>query len=120
ILVTDDEPDMVTWLTTFLEDNGYNTITANDGIECFEKAKSEHPDLITLDVAMDRQSGMKTLKQLQEFEGTSNIPIIIITGMSTDLKGFIRRTKSVEFPQGFIEKPVDRDELLRTVRKLLT
>ena len=118
ILIVDDEPDMVIWLKTFLEDNGFDTISAIDGIECFEKAKFEHPDLITLDISMDRQSGMKTLKELQEAGETSDIPIVIITGVSSDLKRFIERSKHIEFPAAFLEKPVDRDELLKTVTKL--
>ncbi|MBD3170468.1 MAG: response regulator [candidate division Zixibacteria bacterium] len=118
ILVVDDEPDMVTWLTAFLEDNGYETISAANGIEGFDKAKKESPDLITLDVSMDKQSGVKTLKVLQESEETSNIPVIMITGVSSDIKRFIEREKRLNFPQAFLEKPVDRDELLKKVKEL--
>ena len=57
ILVVDDEPDMVEWLTTFFEDNGYATIFAHDGFDGFEKVLSEKPDLITLDITMNRESG---------------------------------------------------------------
>ena len=69
ILVVDDEEDMVTWLTTLLEDNGYRTTAAYNGVEAFEKAKSERPDLITLDISMDKESGVKTLRHLQEDPG---------------------------------------------------
>ena len=119
ILVVDDEPDMVAWLTTFLEDNGYSTVSAEDGIEAFEKAKSESPDLITLDVAMDRQSGTKTLRFLQEAPETSDTPIIMITGVSIEIKRFIERNKHLQMPEAFMEKPIDRDELLVTIRKLI-
>ena len=119
ILVVDDEPDMVAWLTTFLEDNGYSTVSAEDGIEAFEKAKSESPDLITLDVAMDRQSGTKTLRVLQEAPETSDTPIIMITGVSIEIKRFIEHNKHLQMPQEFMEKPIDRDELLVTIRKLI-
>lgn len=118
ILVVDDEPDMVTWITTIFEDNGYDTISASDGIEGFEKAKSEKPDLITLDISMDKESGLKALRHLQESEDTENIPIIIITGVSVDLKRFIERNSKLKFPEAFLEKPIDKDELLNTVKKL--
>ncbi|UCE67245.1 MAG: response regulator [Candidatus Zixiibacteriota bacterium] len=119
ILVVDDEPDMVTWLMTIFEDNGYDTISAENGIEAFDKAKSEQPDLITLDISMDQESGLKALRNLQESEETSNIPIIIVTGVSVDLKRFIERNKKLKFPEAFLEKPIDKDELLDTVAKLI-
>lgn len=119
ILVVDDEPDMVTWLTTIFEDNGYDTLSAENGIEAFDKARAEHPDLITLDISMDRESGLKALRNLQESNETSGIPIIIVTGVSTDLKRFIERNKKLKFPEAFLEKPIDKDELLGTVAKIL-
>jgi CheY-like chemotaxis protein len=119
ILVVDDEEDMVTWLTTLLEDNGYSTIAAYNGAEGFEKAKTEKPDLITLDISMDKESGVKTLRHLQEDELTSGIPVIIVTGVATEIKQFIERQKHVRPPAGFMEKPIEKDELLKTVAKLV-
>ena len=57
ILIVDDEPDMVEYLKTLYEDNGFNTITAADGVEGFAKAESNQPDLISLDITMDKESG---------------------------------------------------------------
>lgn len=119
ILVIDDEPDMVEWLTTFLEDNGYATLSAISGAEGFAKARSEQPDLITLDISMADESGLKALRNFQETEQTAGIPIIMVTGVSTDVKRFIERNKHLKMPPAFMEKPVDRDELLRNVKKLL-
>ena len=118
VLVVDDEPDMVTWITTIFEDGGYDTISANNGIEGFEKAKSEKPDLITLDISMDKESGLKALRHLQESDDTKEIPIIIITGVSVDLKRFIERNSKLKFPEAFLEKPIDKNELLDTAKKL--
>jgi len=119
ILVVDDEEDMVVWLTTLLEDNGYTTISAYNGTEGFKKAKSEKPDLITLDVSMDQESGVKTLRHLQEDPDTANIPIVMVTGVSTDIKQFIERNKKIQLPAAFMEKPIDKDELINTVSKLI-
>lgn len=119
VLVVDDEPDMVTWISTIFEDHGYATISAENGIEAFAKAKSEHPDLITLDISMEEESGVKALRTLQETKETADIPIIIITGVSPDLKRFIERSKKIQFPAAFLEKPIDKDELLETVNRLL-
>jgi DNA-binding response OmpR family regulator len=119
ILVVDDEPDMVEWLTTFLEDNDFATISAFNGAEAFEKAKNESPDLITLDITMDEESGMRALKNLQENESTANIPIVIITGITPDLKKFIDRSGQVKSPDAYFEKPVERDALLKRIKELL-
>jgi DNA-binding response OmpR family regulator len=119
ILVVDDEPDIVTWLTTIFEDGGYDTISANSGAEGFSKAKAEKPDMITLDISMDDESGLKALRKFQETSETSNIPIIIITGVSPDVKRFIDRNKKIQLPAAFMEKPIDREELLAKTKELV-
>jgi len=119
ILIVDDEPDMVEWLTAFFEDNGYATTFAHDGFVGFEKAESEMPDLITLDVSMDKESGIKMFRKLNESEKTSKIPVIMLTGVSVDFKKFISSRKQVPPPTAYFEKPVDRDELLKKVKELI-
>jgi len=119
ILVVDDETDVIEWMTTFFEDNGYATLSALNGADAFEKAKSDKPDLVTLDITMDQESGMRALKNLQGTEETKNIPIIICTGVSPDMKQFIERTKQLNAPAAFMEKPIDRDALLAKVKELI-
>jgi DNA-binding response OmpR family regulator len=119
ILVVDDEPDIVEGFTTLFEDNGYTTISASNGREAFALAQSEKPDLITLDITMDQESGMRALRNLQDTEATSSIPIIIVTGVSPDLKTFIDRARKLEFPAAFMEKPVDNAQLLAKVKELI-
>jgi len=119
ILVVDDEPDMVEWLTTFFEDNGYKTCFAHDGFDGFEKTLAEKPDLITLDITMDRESGIKMYRKLHDSEATKKIPVIIVTGVSPELKGFIERRKQVDPPAAFFEKPVEKEKLLETVKELI-
>ena len=119
ILIVDDEPDMVEWLKSFFEDNGYSTIFSHDGFDGFNKAKSENPDLITLDISMDKESGIKMYRNLGSTDETKEIPVIMITGVSPELKGFIERRKQVNPPAGYFEKPVDRDELLKKIKELI-
>jgi len=119
ILVVDDEPDMVEWLTTFFQDNGYETCFANDGFSGFEKVKSERPDLITLDITMDKESGIKMYRKLHEDKETAKIPVVMLTGVSADFKRFISTRSQVPPPTAYFEKPVDRDELLKKVRELI-
>jgi DNA-binding response OmpR family regulator len=119
ILIIDDEEDVVTYLSAFFLDNGFKIITAINGKEGFEKAKSENPDIITLDISMPEESGVKALRDLQHNESTKNTPIIIVTGVSTDMKRFIETRKQVHPPEGYFEKPIDREALLKKIKELL-
>jgi CheY-like chemotaxis protein len=119
ILVIDDEPDMVEWLTTFFQDNGYETIHSYDGFDGFDKARREKPDLITLDISMDRESGVKCYRKLHDDPETKDIPVIMLTGVAPEFKGFIERRKQVDPPEAYFEKPVDKEALLRKVRELI-
>jgi DNA-binding response OmpR family regulator len=118
ILVVDDEPDMVEWMTTFFEDHGFDTISASDGMEGMAKAEADQPDLITLDITMDKESGVKMFRNLQGSEKTSKIPVIIVTGMASEFRKFIETRKQVDPPDAYFEKPVDRDALLAKVKEL--
>jgi DNA-binding response OmpR family regulator len=119
ILVVDDEPDVVTYLGTFFEDNGFAVIHAKNGKEGFEKAKSEHPDLITLDITMPEESGVKMFREIQGEAATADIPVIIITGVTSEFKKFIETRRQVHPPIGYFEKPINRDDLLAKVNEIL-
>lgn len=119
ILIVEDELDQRTWLEAFFTDNGYETITAENGQIGFEKVKSEKPDLITLDISMDNESGIKMFRNVQESPDTDKIPVIMITGVSPEFKTFIEKRKQVHPPAGYFEKPVDRDALLQKVKELI-
>lgn len=119
ILIIDDEKDILTYLSTFFVDNGFDVITAFDGKEGVQQAILRKPDIITLDVSMPEESGVKALRELQNNESTKNTPIIIITGLASDFKRFIETRKQVHPPEGYFEKPIDRDELLVKVKELL-
>jgi len=119
ILIIDDEPDTLTYFSDLLQDNGFETITADNGIDGVEKMKEDRPDLVTLDITMPEMSGTKFYRTLREDEATANIPIIIITGISEDFKKFISTRRNVPPPDGYLSKPVEADELLDMVNKLL-
>ena len=119
ILIIDDEEDVITYLSAFFTDNGFDTIYAMNGKDGVEKAKSEKPDIITLDVSMPEESGVRALRDLQNNESTKNTPIIMVTGVSIDMKRFIETRRQVHPPEGYFEKPIDREALLKKVKELL-
>lgn len=119
ILVVDDEADVVAYLAAFLGDNGYEVISASDGREGFSLAKSVPPDLVTLDITMPNESGVRMLRDLREDPETAHLPVVIITGISSEFKAFIESRKRLRPPEGYFEKPIDRDALLARIRQLL-
>jgi CheY-like chemotaxis protein len=119
ILVVEDEPDQIAYLDALFKDQGFAVITAANGREGFEKAKSQRPDLITLDISMPEESGVRMFRDLQGDPATSDIPVIVITGITHDFKRFIETRKQVRPPQGYFDKPLDREKLLARIHELL-
>ncbi len=119
ILVVDDEPDIRTYLTTFLEDAGYATASAANGDDGLVKARSEAPDLVTLDLTMPEKSGVKLYTELKGDAKLKAIPVVVITGIQGDIEKFLKTRKQVPPPEDFMAKPIDRDALLAKIRKLI-
>lgn len=119
ILVVDDDPDARDFLTTVLEDHGFSAVTANDGTEALKRIEESSPDLVALDITMPEKSGVAVYRKLKEDEQLKSIPVIIVTGISDDFKRFISTRRQVPPPEGYISKPVDHDEFLSMVRRLL-
>lgn len=115
ILVVDDEEDQRTYLETLFAENGYETATATDGEEALPKVREFHPDLITLDIIMPRETGVKFYRQLNKDPQLSKIPVIILSGVTRYKELFARDHATMPKPLAFIDKPVDRDLLLTTI-----
>jgi CheY-like chemotaxis protein len=126
ILILDDEPNVVTYMETLLQDNGYDTVSAGDGSEGMERVRSEKPDLITLDISMPKKSGVRFYRELKEDPDLAAIPVVVVTaitgygGKPEDFQKFISSRKHLPPPEGFAPKPIDRDELLKAIGELLT
>jgi len=82
ILVVEDEEILLTALSEELKQEGFDVVGAKDGVEGLEKAASEQPNLMLLDLVMPRLDGIGTLKQLKAQENTKNIPVVILTNLS--------------------------------------
>jgi CheY-like chemotaxis protein len=126
ILILDDEANVVTYLQTLLQDNGYDTVSAADGNEGMEKMRSEKPDLVTLDISMPEKSGVGFYRELKEDPELASIPVVVVSavtgygGKPEDFEKFLGSRKNVPPPDGFVPKPIDRDELLKAIGDLLS
>lgn len=122
ILIVDDEPGLVSYIDILLQDNGFSTIKAFNGKEGMEKAIAESPDLITLDISMPEETGIRMFSELQENPETSQIPVVIITGLSSEFKRFLdylERKKRLSAPTEYYEKPIDKDVFIAKVKEIL-
>jgi CheY-like chemotaxis protein len=112
ILVVDDEPDVVKYLETLLKTGGYEVVTASDGDEALKIAESDPPDLISLDIMMPKETGVRFYRKIKKKDSLKNIPIIVVSGMAG-------RHLAVPEPNAIFEKPVNREEYLSTIKSLL-
>lgn len=119
ILVVDDDPDAREFLVTVLEDNGFAAVTASDGTEAVSLLETQVPDLVTLDITMPEKSGVAVYRKLREDDRLKAIPVIIITGVSDDFKQFISSRRQVPPPDGYMSKPVEHEQFLAMVQRLL-
>jgi CheY-like chemotaxis protein len=116
ILVTDDEPDFVTYISTILEDNGATLFNAYDGEQAIELARREKPDLMTLDISMPGKSGIEVFDYFRKDGELKSIPICVITGKPELRKLIYERPDSP--PEGYIDKPITEKELILNIRKI--
>jgi CheY-like chemotaxis protein len=117
ILVADDEPDFVTFVSTLLEDNGATVITAADGKQALELARTEKPDLLTLDITMPGKSGEEVYEEIRRDRELKDLRVCIITG-KPELRRLIYQ-RAVTPPDGYVDKPITEETLLLNVRKIL-
>jgi DNA-binding response OmpR family regulator len=82
VLIVEDEEILLTALCEELKQEGFDAVGAKDGQEGVEKASSEKPELILLDLVMPRLDGIGALKQLKQDPATKDIPVVILTNLS--------------------------------------
>ena len=140
VLIVDDEPNTVKFLSLALRKNGYLPLAAYDGKEGLEKVAEFKPDLVILDVMMPKKTGWVVFRQLRKIEQYRSIPVIMLTAVSDvlkardteldeepdyGLKSLLRkaiqqmREDGLNRPELFVDKPIDPQELVEDVRNLI-
>jgi len=110
ILIVDDEPDIVEFISYNLKNKGYLIATANDGVEAIRKARDFRPDLILLDIMMPNKDGLETVRELRSLPDFEDTAIIFLTALN-DERYEIEGLKLGA--DDFISKPI-KPELLAT------
>ena len=133
VLVVDDDPDEIAYLSAILDDHQMKTMSASDGKEAMRKVKETKPDIILLDLMMPKQSGLGFFNELKKKDEYKNIPVIVVSGATkvtgVDMKSYIydkefaeRKQKVVGIdvkPEAYVEKPVDPEKLIAAIQKFL-
>ncbi len=135
ILIIDDDPDILTYVSEVLKDNDYETSTAGNGVEGLESVRKARPDLVVLDLMMPRKSGVKFLNEIRQDAALKDVPILVLSGATgvtgVDMRQYLkeqpyrdRKEKALGVspdiaPDAYLDKPVDPAVLVETVRNLL-
>jgi len=114
ILIVEDEPNMVAGLRDNFEFEGYQVLTAPDGVAGLERALSESPDIVILDVMMPRMSGLDVCKQLKAKK--PSMPIIMLTARGQEVDKVVGLELGAD---DYVTKPFSIRELLARVKAVL-
>jgi two-component system phosphate regulon response regulator PhoB len=126
ILIVDDELNMRIFLCNLLGNCGYEAVDACDKFEGMEKAISEKPALIILDVTMPKESGIQMYRELKAHEDLKKVPVIMVSTIDKKTFSFYQKfqrlswDKGVPEPGAYLEKPLEAEELIKLVHRLTT
>lgn len=116
ILIVDDEPDLVELTGYHLRAAGFKTLTAFDGSEALNQARSHLPDLILLDLMLPELDGLSVCELLHRLPSTRQIPIIIVSAWKNEQSRLLGLELGAE---DYISKPFSPRELVLRVQKVL-
>ena len=122
ILLVDDDPDIVDYLASVLEDNGYEVASAGDAASGLSKMDEFEPDLVVIDVLMPGESGLSLLVSIRRHPRWSDIPLIVVTGsdriLEDDCQSYLGSHHGVRGPDGVLGKPIDLKTLLAVLKHM--
>ncbi|TKJ46170.1 hypothetical protein CEE35_00730 [Candidatus Aerophobetes bacterium Ae_b3b] len=122
ILIVDDDPDVREAVKIILETQPYELIFASNGEECLEQVKKKTPDLIILDLLMPKKDGFEVIKELRGHPSYPRIPILVLTAVKKEAAGrrYELETALRMDVDDYIEKPIQPDDLIDRVKRILT
>lgn len=118
ILIVDDDPDTVTYLSAWLEDNGYEVCSACDGRQGMEAINALRPDLVLMDVKMPNQTGLQLYKEIRAQQELATLPVVILTGMA-EYELFGDGCARLPEPFARLDKPPDLEVLHQVLLQAL-
>lgn len=125
ILIVDDDSDMQIFLSNLLETSGFIPISTGNSKDGIQKALKERPELIILDVPMPEKGGIKMHHDIKHDDRLKNIPVIMISTLEEKILLQYQRSlhifndQEILEPEAFLRKPLEVDEFLAMVRKIV-
>jgi phosphate regulon transcriptional regulator PhoB len=116
ILVVDDETDVLDLVTLNLRSAGYQISTADNGATALQKARTENPILIILDLMLPQMSGLEVCKTLKKDASTSHIPILMLTAKSEEVDKIVGLELGAD---DYVTKPFSPRELVLRVKSIM-
>jgi two-component system, OmpR family, alkaline phosphatase synthesis response regulator PhoP len=117
ILITEDDPSFLRFMSYLLGKEGYEVLTASNGVEGLFKAQEEKPDLLILDIMLPGLDGFEVCNQLRTNPETNRLPILMLSAKGQDGDRFTGIDVGAD---EYLVKPVERAVLLNTIEHLLT
>ena len=115
ILIADDEPSIRHLVSSML--SGKNTVlTAENGQQALDKIKVQRPDIVLLDIMMPKVDGYSTCAAIKKDPATSNIPVIMLTGVGHDLNRMLAEQMGAN---AYLTKPFNSSELIALIDKFI-
>lgn len=122
VLVVDDDPDIIDYFSSFLEDHGYHVGSAENAAMALDIVDEFGPDVILIDVMMPGRSGLDLLVRLRREPRWGDIPLVVVTGndqiLEDDCHSYLGTHQDVRGPDGVLSKPIDRNALLAVLKQL--
>lgn len=116
VLIVDDVEDNIALLSFELEDDGFDVISAENGMDCITLAKESTPDIILLDIMMPGIDGIETLRRLKSDDKTRKIPVLMVSASSEDN----RVVEALDIgAHDFVSKPIVYSVLSARMRSAL-
>ena len=116
VLIVDDDPVVRRMLQLTFEAEGFDVLTAGDGIEGLEVVRSGHPDVLVLDIMMPKLDGMKVMRELKSDDDLAGIPVILLSAKATSFDIELGLKAGAD---DYVTKPCDPIDLVDRVRNLL-
>lgn len=114
ILIVDDEPNIVTLISRYVQREGYDIVTASDGREAIDKCKKEDFDVIIMDVMMPDTDGFTACKKIKEFK---DIPVIMLSARGTEFDKLFGFEVGVD---DYVTKPFSPMELIARIKVVIS
>lgn len=116
ILFVDDSVSIRTLVKMILEENGYNVLMSEDGLDAMKFFDGQTIDLVITDLHMPRMNGIELIKEVRKIKGYRFMPILFLT---TETNSELKHEAKAAGATGWITKPFDKNKFLQVIKKVI-